>query len=1132
MFRKLLTRSLSFALLALLAGPALFAQSTLDTGSLRGKVLDAKGRTLPGAIIRAKGPQGIKAAETDSQGVYNLPFLTPGTYDVTVTMDGFSTQVQSGVAVQAQQITGQSFKLSEGSDTIIVKAGANVDTSSSTSNTKINLTDAVQAFAQDRSFTAAFDFSPGAIANSGVGGGNYSIGGASGLENQYFIGGVNITNSGYGAIGAYDVVRGATGTGVTTEFLENLDIRDGGFEAEYGGALGGVISATVKTGTNDFHGEVFAYYAPSTLRSTSNTYVHPGGSIWSPTDNHFFEGGFAVGGPIIKDKLFFYVGYDPIWDSTYSRFIIDPADIAKDQVVLPFANVDYLNRSSSRVDNWTAHLTWNINEKHKLDFVAFGSPQSNDGLERSPGFRLSPTNDSGIPVNPPTAGGVADIQPLDGVQGHYRDKDFSASLKYFGSITHWLNVEAQLSFHRNQLSESPTTGSDQLRYNDVRRTQVFNAQTLGAGPGVPLPVVSPGTYTFGGLGAYQGGSNDENIDYLLKVTHNFHLGGDHELKWGVNYTHLKFHENLVYSGPQPEVFLVNGFSPGTGTPDSYGILRTGASPSVRCIAVDPAGIDFATSCLGNRYRVTRGNFNPAPIDTQNRELNLFVQDKWTIKNITLNLGVRWTRENIANPQQYKLLSDRTSTPLTFTDFCTGAPIVRPVGSLQNDAKCYDPLTNDFLVGPGVYAGRSYNFKAEFSPRVGISWDVLGNGKSKLYANFARLYERVPNDLAVRSFGNEFGVLSVNYNNPDLTGQISRGFAVGATPTRVQPGTRLPYKDDFTLGYQFEIRPRFLVDIKGNYRKQGRVLEDTQTSTVEAIDNYYYDYRIPRCTNCPAGITDFFPNAGHAAFGQYVLANVGDNAPTSFTDIGTGEKIPVSFGKPESKYRALSITLTKMPGEGQHVTLQATYRIARLTGNYEGLFRNDNGQSDPNITSLFDFPNSNLLRSQYFSGRLNTDTPHVLKVNVGYKDLWIKNLYGSVTFKWSSGQLRTPLLAHPMYQNPGEVPGIKPQYYLFDLFRGDGIADTAMLVDYTAVNRGYSGRNPDEANWDVKFGYIWNLGRSNLDFSVLINNLFNDRHFSAKDENIESQTGDLNPSYGLPVSSKAPRSVRLGLKWSF
>ncbi len=1149
-----------FAAFLLVCGLLLPAQSTVDTGGLRGRVTDEKGTPLPGAIIRAKGPQGSKAAQSDGSGNYSIGFLTPGVYEVTASIDGFNTVIQSGVEITPLHTSQQPFKLlaGNGGEMVVVNAaGMRVDTTATTSQTSINLSVAIESFARERSLTSAFDFSPGVIANSGAGTGNPSVSGASGLENQYLIGGVNITNTGYGGIGAYDAVLGASGVGVTTDFLENLDVREGGFEAEYGGALGGVISASIKSGSNDFHGAVGAYYSPRSLNGARRNLSAPGG-ISNSQGHNTLDASVQFGGPIIRDKLFFFVAYNPVWNTEYTRFDISESDIAKDAIVLPNANREY-DYGRHRVENYAAHLTWNITAKHKLDFIAFGSPTpfsgSASGLQGAIGRRVRPSDDPGVAVLP-TPRGVPDTDSVAGATGALRINDRSLSLKYFGSYAPWINIEAQISYHLNQVQQTPTAASDVIQYTDIRRTQIFNSQQGNAGaPGIPTPpIVSPAQYSFGGLGRFQGGSDDHNTDYTLKITHNLNWMGAHELKWGGELADSSFRENPIRSGPRDgngvEIYLQRA-----SNLDSYVRIRSGTSAQLRCRRVLPFNttpLGPGSACDTYQYRLNRGNFSPATRDTSNKELSLFLQDKWSLNpRVTLNLGMRYTQAKLSNPTNFTMLSSRTGNPLQGTNGV-------PVGTTDpNCVRGADPANpNCFVAGAGKFVGSSYSFRGEWGPRVGISWDLLGNGKSKLYANYARMFERIPNDLAIRSFGNEFGLSRATFNNPDLSGQTSFVLTNGGDSTTVAPGTRLPYKDDFIVGYQFEAAPRFLLDIKGTYRRQGRLLEDTQAASVEAIENYYYNGMIgSACTNCAAlGITPatgLFPGAGLARFERYVLANVGNNGPTAFNQVypngtgpcpqyplepqcdgrPTGVMTPVGFGSPESKYKAISITATKQRGEGEHVTMQATYRISRISGNYEGLFRNDNGQKDPNISSLYDFPLTHLTRSQFTSGRLNNDTPHALRINVGYEDLFIKNLSGAVTFKWNSGTLRTPYLAHPNYQNAGEIPGISPQYYTFDL-NGDTYNDFYLLRDYTAVERGANGRNSDIATWDAKMAYRWNLGKSEFVFSVLVQNIFNNNAVTSYDNFVESTAGILNPLYNSPNGVHDPREIRLGAKWSF
>src|SRR5207247_1581327 len=152
---------------------------------------------------------------------------------------------------------------------------------------------------------------PGDGGGGGRGAGNYSISGGSGLENQYIVDGVNITNAGYGGIGSYNIVYGSLGTGVTTDFLDEVQVKTGGFEAEFGGATGGVLNTTVKNGTNNFSGGVSLFYTPRSGYANFKEIEFSVGAV-NTVDQQTEDLGLSVGGPIIKDKLFYFLAYNPV----------------------------------------------------------------------------------------------------------------------------------------------------------------------------------------------------------------------------------------------------------------------------------------------------------------------------------------------------------------------------------------------------------------------------------------------------------------------------------------------------------------------------------------------------------------------------------------------------------------------------------------------------------------------------------------------------------------------------------------------------------------------------------------------------------------------------------------------------
>ena len=311
------------ACLALLLGvwlllPAPAAAQELTSGTIAGTVKDPAGRPIAGAVVIATSQFGTRTAETDAKGEFILPFLKPGTYSVRVEASGgFNTVIQNDVGVGLNQRTNLSFTLEPGkTETVTVTAAAPlVDIKSTSSGTNIKYEAFANSVPIGRAFTDTYAVAAGVTSGLGTGQGNYSIGGSTGLENAYLIDGVNITNTGFGGIGAYNIIYGSLGTGVTSEFLDEVQIKTGGFEAEYGQALGGIINTIVKSGTNDFKGSVAWYSSPQSLRNSNQLVELDKGAenLSTQTTNDF---AFSVGGPIKKDKIFYFLAYNPVVTET------------------------------------------------------------------------------------------------------------------------------------------------------------------------------------------------------------------------------------------------------------------------------------------------------------------------------------------------------------------------------------------------------------------------------------------------------------------------------------------------------------------------------------------------------------------------------------------------------------------------------------------------------------------------------------------------------------------------------------------------------------------------------------------------------------------------------------------------
>jgi hypothetical protein len=207
---------------------------------------------------------------------------------------------------------------------------------------------------------------PGVSTGGTVGEANPSISGASGLENQYVVDGVNITNQGYGALGSYSIVFGSLGNGTPFDFMQEVQVKTGGYEAEFGQATGGVVNVVTKGGTNNLRGTLFGYIRPDSFESDFTQVTTPNGTV-NTTGSQLSDVGVEAGGPVIKDRLFFFGAVDPQWDR---RTFIAPEDF-------PLHSLGEVNRDR-QITSYAAKGTWQASQRHRFDASFFGDPAHGD----------------------------------------------------------------------------------------------------------------------------------------------------------------------------------------------------------------------------------------------------------------------------------------------------------------------------------------------------------------------------------------------------------------------------------------------------------------------------------------------------------------------------------------------------------------------------------------------------------------------------------------------------------------------------------------------------------------------------------------------------------------------------------
>ena len=298
------------------------AKAQVAGATLSGTVTDQSGGVVPQASISAKNvATGITRASTaSSAGFYSAPNLLPGIYDVTVTAQGFSTEIRTGIdlTVGEQQALDFTLQVGKTSQTVVVTTEApNVELASSSISATVNSTTVRELPLNGRSWTdlAALQPGVGAVAQIQT---DFSVGGDRGNrgfgnqitvagdrpeQNNYRLDGVSINDFNNAAPGS--VLGGDLGVDAVQEF----SVITSNVSAEYGRTSGGVINAITRSGTNQFHGSAYEFLRNDALDAANFFENASGLKKASFRQNQF---GVSAGGPIRKDKLFIFGDYEGI----------------------------------------------------------------------------------------------------------------------------------------------------------------------------------------------------------------------------------------------------------------------------------------------------------------------------------------------------------------------------------------------------------------------------------------------------------------------------------------------------------------------------------------------------------------------------------------------------------------------------------------------------------------------------------------------------------------------------------------------------------------------------------------------------------------------------------------------------
>jgi hypothetical protein len=413
-----------------------FAQTT---GDIVGRVTDETGGVLPGVTVEARGAalQGARTNVTDAGGVYRLVLLPPGSYKVTATLQGFA-HVESTITVALGKTATGDMKLRASTTAEVTVTGSAplIDQESATIGTSIDSRQ-IKSLPTGRDYSSVVQISTGVslqTANTAAFANTIVVNGSTGLENGFIVDGVNTTGVEYGA----------QGKDLNYEFIQEVEVKTGGYEAEYGKSTGGIVNVITKSGGNEFHGEGFVYYSNNSVQAANK---HPEDSeLYSFLSGYDrLDYGADLGGYALKDRVWFFGAFDQVKNTTKQTLTTGP-------------NAGQPANTDSTTTLGSAKLTWMVNQSNSIIASYFQDPRADTGA----------VNDGAHPVNGPYTSFIG-LQSFGG-------SDYA--LRYNGIFgSSWI-VAAQGALHQEQNSVDPgLPGGNQIQYVNT----ITNLQEGGFG---------------------------------------------------------------------------------------------------------------------------------------------------------------------------------------------------------------------------------------------------------------------------------------------------------------------------------------------------------------------------------------------------------------------------------------------------------------------------------------------------------------------------------------------------------------------------------------------------------------------------------------------------------------------------
>jgi hypothetical protein len=1123
MQRTMKVISMMFILFA--AATFSFGQETV--GSLDITTKDSSGALVPGVavtITSAEGTAGFRrTVTTSSDGNVRVPQVPPGNYTITAAATSGFAESSARVAVELGKASQVNLEMGVKAATVDVTVTGTdappLDSTSSEISTSVS-SEKIDSLPKGNGFTSILKIIPGVRQEANAGNlGGISIDGATNAENSFVIDGQEVTNYRNAGIN--------NNNNVPFGMIQEVQVKSSGFNAEFGGATGGVINVVTKGGNNTFRGDFGMQFEPSTLQGgnrpglsrftdgisiNSTDYVQNIEYITSPKSDYVRTlPSLNLSGPIVKDRVWFFGSYSP-------------------QLLDQNVTTQYYSNNSAAKRITYGTQTRQYKEKQEYAFGRIdASPFSK--LRLTGTYLWNPLIQEGaLPYGTISFNGDVpnDINQncfdFQGTLGAYCGNEYTSrqggrqngnNVTFQAVYTPFNNFVGSFRYSRGFLNEKL---GNYFKVGGTTRyiCEAGNTSTV---------IWSPD--------ACSNGTSDPVNDFSVKdvsirtnyegdATFLFSGGGRHELKGG--YAHQTIFNDLLKNDTR-RIYLDYGIS----------LSNNGSAPTQASAAVctlgpaDGSGIRrpiIADGCLlgyGRLYRYnesgTGSNLNQA----------IYIQDKWQpFRRLTLNLGVRFEKEAL-------------------------------------------PSFNEFD------APFSFGWGDKIAPRLGFAYDITGDGKTKIFGSFGKFYDRLKFKMAQGSFGgnfyrvdwfeilansgpfrNAFTIPSVlgNFTDPIGGACEATGF-IGTGISRCQLDYRVASN---TPGADIEEAGGVDVDLKPYQQREFTFGLERQISRNYVLKGRYTNKKLLNTVEDAGAISA-------AGSEIYITGNPGQGLHADFLqDFGYAEP----YATPRRNYNAIEVQLDRRFANNYYFNVNYTY--SRLRGNYSGLANSDeSGRSDPGVNRSFDLPHIGFTaKGESDYGPLATDRPHVVNAYGGYVLDWKgtsnETEFGAVqTFQSGTPQSTLISFIVPIFLNGRGDMGRTPMYSQTDI-------NVAHRYRFGRDNKYAIEANLNINNlWDQKtvtsyfttignksvYSFLanYNYGCTSGDFPCLLNKFNSGALYDAIVANMNTNTAMTDPRptsstnpaprnatpinrnaldqrYGMESGYQGPRGVRFGFRFFF